>query len=205
MCSAQRSDSAAAYTCDSLIRALAADSPRRLSVLVIASVYTPLATLSLGGLDDSSLGLIYVTGREGWDGEGTGTASIVDDDGRWEEGAGRGRKGTTSAPRSAPPCSCRSTHPAGSPDLRRAPFPSRAPRGRAARSSSALASFFFFAVPGAFLGHYTRSKIPRRVKLLLENALRRPSNSGPTKPRIQWQPASKTKPATQKKLREAKP
>ena len=45
------------------------------------------------GLDDSSLGLIYVTGREGWDGEGTGTASIVDDDGRWEKGAGRGRKG----------------------------------------------------------------------------------------------------------------
>ena len=77
--SAQRSDSAAAYTCDSLIRALAADSRGGLlaaCLLGMPSVYTPLATrarLKAWRLDDSSLGSIYLcygTGRMGRGGDG---------------------------------------------------------------------------------------------------------------------------------------
>ena len=56
------------------------------------------------------MGSIYFTGREGLDGEGTGTASIVDDDGRWEEGAGGGRKGKEEGGRPHGVANCRWVH-----------------------------------------------------------------------------------------------
>ena len=80
-----------------------------LACCLFASVYTPLATrarLKAWRLDDSSLGSIYVTGREGWDGRGRGprpssTTTGGGRRGRGGEGRGRGKGEGLTASRTA--------------------------------------------------------------------------------------------------------